>query len=98
MKQGGRLFSCLLVLLVIFVLFASLYFVLHEAHHDCEGEDCPVCRLIAICRNTLRTFAVALLLLFALLGFHRIASTARSARDNAKSALTPVSLKVRLLN
>ena len=98
MKKGGRLFSCLLVLLVFFVLFASLYFVLHEAHHDCEGDDCPVCRLIAICRNTLRSFALALSLLCAYLSSLRVSCAAGSSSYKRETAETPVSLKVKLLN
>ena len=98
MKTKRRFISVLLILLIFFVLFASYYFILHETRHDCSGEDCPVCALVAICRNTLRSFSIGLIL-FALL----LASVARSfslddTRVDSARAITPVSLKDKLLN
>ena len=98
MKTRRRIISALLILLIFFVLFASYYFILHETRHDCSGEDCPVCALVAICRNTLRSFSIGLIL-FALL----LASVARSfslddTRVDSARAITPVSLKDKLLN
>ena len=98
MKKRSRFFASLAVLLIVFVLFASLYFILHEAHHDCSGKDCPVCRLIAVCRDTLKGFAFISVLVGILLAFLFRSSAFRSAREEERFAHTPVSLKVRLLN
>ena len=98
MKTKRRLFSCLLILLIIFVLFASFYFIIHESHHDCEGERCPVCAMIAICRNTLKTFSIALLLTAALLSSLHAFLSAPATDRGSDTSDTPVSLKVRLLN
>ena len=98
MKQSNRSARAVLLLLVLFILFASLYFVLHETRHDCTGEDCPVCRLIAICRDALKSFVLTLILsasLFASLGTFRFY---RFIREKRNSLYTPVSLKDRLLN
>ena len=40
------------VLMLVFVLF-SVFFIAHEAHHDCTGEDCPVCAAIRLCERIL---------------------------------------------
>ena len=98
MKKRSRFFASLAVLLIVFVLFASLYFILHEAHHDCSGEDCPVCRLIAVCRDTLKGFAFISVLVGILLAFLFRSSAFRSALKEKRFTHTPVSLKVRLLN
>ena len=98
MKKRSRFFASLAVLLILFVLFASLYFILHEAHHDCSGDECPVCRLIAVCRDTLNAFALISVLLCALFAFLLRSSDVRYAREEKRLVHTPVSLKVRLLN
>ena len=98
MKKRSRFFASLAVLLIVFVLFASLYFILHEAHHDCSGEDCPVCRLITVCRDTLKGFAFISVLVGILLAFLFRSSGIRLAREEKRLVNTPVSLKVRLLN
>lgn len=97
-KTKRRLFSALLILLIIFVLVASYFFILHETRHDCTGDDCPVCALVAICRNTLKVFSVALILfalILALTGGTGAVALERAARLRIG---TPVSLKDRLLN
>jgi hypothetical protein len=44
------------VMMLSFVLLVSA-FVAFEAHHDCEGEDCPICACIEQCRAILRMAA-----------------------------------------
>ena len=93
-----RIISCVLILLVLFVLFGSLYFILHESHHDCTDETCPVCAMIAICRNTIRSVSSALLLFALLFASLQTLFLHRSADRAEAAGETPVSLKVKLLN
>ncbi len=98
MTNKRRIISFLMILLIVFVLVSSFWSILHETHHDCSGEDCPVCAMIAVCKNTLKSVFAALLLVFfafALKSDGRCAgaSTVLCVRDE-----TPVSLKVKLLN
>ena len=55
------------VLMLSFVLTAS-FFIIIEATHECEGEDCPICVSIETCFETLVKIgggAVAILVLHA---------------------------------
>lgn len=38
----------------VIVAFFSLLFIAKEAHHDCAGEDCPVCACIHQAEQTLK--------------------------------------------
>lgn len=98
MTNKRRIYSSLLLLLILFVLVASFYFILHEADHDCTGEDCPVCALVAVCRNTLKTFFAAIVLAVASLAARRSGSTVFSSSSRENCGKTPVVLKVKLLN
>ena len=93
-----RALSVLMLLLVVIVLVSSFYFILHETHHDCSGEGCPVCALVAVCRNTLKTFSSALLLVLSILAARRAGFSVTSASFRFCHENTPVSLKVKLLN
>lgn len=97
MKTERRLFSCLLVLLVFFVLFASFCFILHESSHDCTEEICPVCAMIAICRNSISGYALAFIFLVALFSLVYAFLSFNLERETVKTH-TPVSRKDRLLN
>lgn len=42
---------------------ASSDFILHEAGHDCTGEDCPICQAIAMNGQLLRLIGAVIIVL-----------------------------------
>lgn len=46
-----KLTAQLLCLTVLLSLLFSMYFVVVEAHHRCEGDDCPICAEIEFYQN-----------------------------------------------
>ena len=59
-KRIGALLLCIGLVLILSV---STAFIIHEADHDCTGEDCPICRNIAINIRLLCTAGLAALIL-----------------------------------
>lgn len=49
-----RTTAILMIFVVLMFLMLSVFFIAHEADHDCTGEDCPVCALIQMCEDSLR--------------------------------------------
>ena len=93
-KRAGALLLCIGLLLILSV---SCVFIAQEADHDCCGEDCPICRTIAINIGLLRTLGLAVLA--ALCFFFRLsARPVRCRRERYARFLpgTPVSRKIRL--
>ena len=98
MTSQRRLAAGILAALVLLAVAASLFVITQEADHDCVGEDCPVCAVIASCRKTLKALCgilIAAALLFAssrltaaLLGVYRVEFFHE----------TPILLRVKLLN
>ncbi len=95
-KRIGAGFLC-----VVFVLsmLVSSAFIIHEAGHDCTGEDCPICQAMAMNGQLLRLIGAALLVLVSLLGLPR----AKHAWTGTLGFSTPasgtlVSWKIRLNN
>ena len=66
MTNRKRITALLLCIGLVFALAVSSAFIAHEAGHSCSGEDCPICRMIAVNVNLLRTIGLAVLLLLAL--------------------------------
>ena len=54
MNAHKRGYALLLCIGLILVLFVSSAFLIQEADHDCCGEDCPVCRTIALTTALMR--------------------------------------------
>jgi hypothetical protein len=93
-KRFGALLLCIGLILVLSV---STAFIAHEADHDCCGEDCPICRTVAINISLLRTLGLAVLaalFLFFLLSVRPV----RCRRERYARFLsgTLVSWKIRL--
>ena len=96
---GKRLTAGLLCAVFALALCASSVLILHEADHDCAGEDCAVCRIIADSRAFLRFSGAALLLLLAAWAF--MAAPHRGSRSlglRRVACPTPVQWKIRLNN
>ena len=93
-KQAGALLLCIGLILA---LSASVVFIAHEADHDCCGEDCPVCRMIAVHIRLLHSLALAAAAL-AFFRFLRAGHAVRRPQDRHTlfAPATLVSWKIRL--
>lgn len=93
-KKIGALILCFGFILV---LAAASAFVIHEAGHECSGEECPVCRMIAASLSLLRFAGLAVLILPAGTALSRLFySRAETARRHIPFAGTLVSWKIRI--
>ncbi len=93
-KRIGALILCIGMALVLAV---SAAFIIHEADHDCSGEDCQVCRMIAVNINLLHALGLAVMAFLSL--FFLISGRSvhdRKSRYACFFSGTPVSWKVRL--
>lgn len=52
-NRNKKIISVTICVMVLFALLMSYFFVARELHHDCCGEDCPICATIDICINTI---------------------------------------------
>ena len=95
-RRVVKILVALTVLLSV-VLYAA--FIFANLHHDCPGEDCEICSVIAICRSTIKSFGVALLLLSVFTVFSAVAAISSSVRElpGVRSG-SLVSMKVKLSN
>ena len=93
-KRIGALSLCVGMALVLAV---SAAFIIHEADHDCTGENCPVCRMIAVNINLLRTLGLSVIAFLSLF-FLMSRPSVHGWRDRYTCFFsgTPVSWKVRL--
>ena len=95
-KKTAALLLC--VFFALAVLFSSAL-IIHEAGHDCAGEDCPICRAVAAAGSMLRFSGVLLAALALLLGLADAGLIRRGFRGiSAPLPQTPVHWKTRLNN
>ncbi len=53
-SRYGKIHALILSMLLSVVLLFSAFYIVAEAHHECSGEDCPICVCIHQCERTLQ--------------------------------------------
>ncbi|MBP5404573.1 MAG: hypothetical protein J6Y74_01305 [Clostridia bacterium] len=87
-----RAFRLLLLLLILSLIFSIGYQAL-ESMHDCHGEDCPVCKVIAVLSCF---FGVAVLPSLFFVIRRRMKSAEDLSERDAEDPVTLVRLKVKM--
>ena len=94
-----RVITLLLAVVFGLIILGSIAFSAAEADHSCSGEDCEICLTIEQCEKLISTVCLAIGAFFAAMfitaAVNAIALFADKCRE---SVLTPVLLKVKLLN
>ena len=97
MQKVKKLLSAFLALVVLCTFFSSVFFIIHEADHDCNGENCPVCAAITVCRSFISALCVTAVIFACSLLCGAFARVLRVIYVRS-GKFTPVSLRVKLLN
>jgi len=95
-KSSIKTRTLILLCVVLFTVLTSVFLLAHTAEHDCIGDGCPVCTVIAACLQNLKNFGKAAALAFAL--FSVFAAVLGNGRTEKQPffRFTPISLKVKL--
>ncbi len=93
-----RSIAVLIAAVFLFGMLFSALFIAEESLHDCSGEDCPICQMIAQCESFVKRISPAIIL--AVLAFFSVelACTYRIEACSDIVRTTPLSLRVRLNN
>ena len=69
-----KLFGLILALIIMMAIFFSALFISMEmGHHDCSGEDCPICATMEECVNNIRICGMAAVVAFVISSFVALA-------------------------
>ncbi len=98
MTKRNRIIALVLAAIVFLTVAFSLCVIAVEAGHDCHGEDCPVCELIAVCENNIRGMSLILVFVSLMVALALLRPLPRVDRVFLCGSQTPVSLKVKLTN
>ena len=88
--------ALILALMLLFVMLISALFIARNAHHDCKGEGCSVCAIIAVCENMLKNISSAAAAAAVLTAAVFVIIKTLETASVFCPAATPVSLKVKL--
>ena len=93
-----RIAAGILGLTLLAVVLLSSFYLVAEAHHDCAGEDCPVCMCLQHCAGTLRQLGESAVFLIGAIVPALVFFLAAITLVPVALIETPVSRKVRMNN
>lgn len=57
-KRSSKVIAVIVGVMLAGIVLFSVCFLLAEAGHDCEGEECAVCVCMHMCENMLQRFSL----------------------------------------
>ena len=97
-SKTKQITACIIAFMMFFMVLFSAFFIAAEAHHHCEGENCPICALIALCEHSLRQTGDGAVRLIAVLFPISFVLIAAFLQETGRQQETLISKKVRLNN
>ena len=93
-----RTFSVAVSIVFLFVIFASLFYIVKEENHNCTGEDCPICANIHQAEQTLKKLGTDTITHVSVNPMLLVLVMMMAGQALFVSGTSPVSQKVRLNN
>ena len=95
-KKTAQGFKKALGVVVMLSVLCALLFIAFEAHHECEGENCPICACLEECVRTVRGLGESLPVLSACVVIYIAAVFVSLAESRELIFNTPILFKVRM--
>ncbi len=97
-RKSNRIITGVIVIMMLFIVLLSAYFIASHVHHNCSGEDCPICVCIQQCEMLIRGLGSGVPDSAAVFTLLFVAAAVTSKTAGAILFNNPVSDKVRLNN
>ena len=98
MSDKQRLLKIFVALAVLLSVVIYAVFMFTNLHHDCPGEDCEICAVIAVCRSILKSLFIAFLLISLAIFAHFRETRVFVGKKILKKINSLVSMSVKLTN
>lgn len=96
-KSKLNIFRIVLAVLLFVFTISSIFYTAHEMHHECSGEDCPICYVMQLSTDRLKLLTFALASILVVVGLKKLrAVSIYINREFLLKADTLISQKIRL--
>lgn len=98
MKDMRKVISVFAAVLIVTTMFFSILFVSSNADHDCTGENCPICEQMQVAENILTKLSLAIISTVIAIYLCVQAQEVVAEFSDVITYLSPIRLKVKMLN
>ena len=96
MTGKKRFAAVIMCIMLVLSIFTAYFYIVSRAHHECTGQDCPICHEIQLCIQMLNTACGAVVIAAVTLLTVFKTSLMRACMGLNDRRATLVSLKVKL--
>ncbi len=98
MREFKKLAGIIGAAIIVVTMLFSVAFLSCNAHHDCSGENCPICEMMQMAENILDKLSMAIATIAVALCLCSLAQESMAVFSDAIAHDSPVKLKVKMLN
>lgn len=98
MKKSVRVLSAFFALMIMFLMIYSLCFISNHTHHECVGEECPICEQIEIAKALVTRLSVIFVFFSAVFSLYKFIQSVSVDYSTVITYFSPIRLKVKMLN
>lgn len=97
-KKTRNVMILMMIVIVFFGMLYSVFFLANNAHHDCTGENCPICEQLQVAENIVNKLSTAVISIGAAI-FLCVSTQAVSSKYRYIFVEdSPIRLKVKMLD
>ncbi len=97
-KSVTKVIACIVAIIMLLSIMFSSFFIAEHLHHECTGEDCPICAELHIAEGLVSTIKIVPFFAVALFAKLFMISTIKENYQKRDKTDTLISLKVELLD
>ena len=98
MKKSTKAIAIIFAAVVLFSMLFSTYIIASDAHHDCIGEECPICVQMHVAQNIVNKLSTAIIITAAVLFLCVALHICSYAYEHIIVEKSPIRLKVKMQN
>ncbi len=58
MKKKNRVIAIVVIVVILLTIFFAHDYIIEKAHHDCTGENCPICLSLEVAIKTITNLII----------------------------------------
>lgn len=98
MREKQKKITVLLGLLLVVCMICSMIYVNEQREHECAGQGCPICLQVHIAKDLRNSIKGAVLGTLFIYPMYLIVISKKGFIEIRRYRLSPITLKVKLLN
>lgn len=98
MRKKLNAIAVVTALIFLITMLYSMFFIAQNTHHDCTNENCPICEQLQMAESMVQRVSAVILVVVSSIFVYILANNFKYVYEHIITFISPIKLKVKLLN